>query len=162
METSLGSITLELDEEKAPITTKNFFDYVDAKYYDGTIFHRVIENFMIQGGGYDSQFKKKPTRAPIINEAHNGLKNEHGTIAMARTSEVNSATSQFFINVVTNDFLNHRNQQPDGYGYAVFGKVVQGVEVIDKIKDVPTGAKGPFNKDCPLDEVIIQTIRRLA
>jgi peptidyl-prolyl cis-trans isomerase B (cyclophilin B) len=155
METTAGAITFQLDGEKAPVSVGNFLEYTDAKHYDGTVFHRVIDGFMIQGGGYDTSLEKKPTRPPIANEAGNGLKNERGTVAMARTSDVGSATAQFFINVVDNDFLNHRDETPEGYGYAVFAQVVEGMEVVDKIKQVPTGRKGSFSKDCPLEDVVI-------
>jgi peptidyl-prolyl cis-trans isomerase B (cyclophilin B) len=160
LHTTLGDITIELDEEKAPVSTKNFLEYVDAKHYDGTLFHRVINGFMIQGGGYDTECKKKPTRPPISNEADNGLKNERGSVAMARTSDVSSATSQFFINVVDNPFLDHREKTPEGYGYAVVGKVVEGMDIVDKIKEVPTGPKGSFTKDCPLTDVLIISAER--
>src|SRR3972149_11416321 len=136
METSLGNIKIELDQAKAPITVKNFLSYVDEKFYDGTIFHRVIGNFMIQGGGFTAEMQQKPVKAPIKNEAGNGLKNMTGTIAMARTNIVDSATAQFFINVVDNDFLNHQNTTSQGFGYAVFGKVIEGMDVVDKIKAV--------------------------
>jgi peptidyl-prolyl cis-trans isomerase A (cyclophilin A) len=158
--TSMGDLTLELDDQKAPISTKNFLDYVDAKFYDGTIFHRVIADFMIQGGGYDTSLNQKQTRAAIKNEAGNGLSNLRGTVAMARTSVVDSATSQFFINVVDNLFLNHKDETAANFGYAVFGKVVQGMDVVDAIKAVPTGAKGIFTSDCPLTDVVIQSAAR--
>jgi len=161
LETSMGNITLELDEEKAPVSTKNFLAYVDADHYSGTLFHRVIKGFMIQGGGYDKELKKKPTQAPIANEAQNGLKNVRGSVAMARTSDVESATSQFFINVVDNAFLDHRDTSEAGYGYAVFGSVAEGMEVVDEIKEVPTGSKGAFAKDCPLTDVEILAAKRL-
>jgi cyclophilin family peptidyl-prolyl cis-trans isomerase len=159
LETTMGVIVFELDEEKAPISCRNFLEYVDAKHYDGTLFHRVIDGFMIQGGGYDKELKKKPTRPPIENEAQNGLKNERGTVAMARTSDIKSATSQFFINVVDNPFLNHKNDSE--YGYAVFGRVAEGMDVVDKIKAVPTGPKGQFTKDCPTDDVVIVSVARV-
>jgi cyclophilin family peptidyl-prolyl cis-trans isomerase len=163
METSMGSIEIELFEDKAPESVKNFLGYVDAKYYDGTIFHRVIDNFMIQGGGFTEQLAKKDTRAPVKNEAHNGLENKRGTVAMARTAVVDSATSQFFVNVVDNDFLNHRGKSPREYGYAVFGRVIRGMDVVDKIKKVRTGACGAqFSKDCPQTPVVIKSIRRKA
>lgn len=155
--TSLGEITLELDDEKAPVSVKNMLDYVQAKHYDGTIFHRVIDGFMIQGGGYDAQLRKRPTRAAIVNEAANGLKNLSGTVAMARTSEVDSATSQFFINVADNAFLDHKGKTPEKYGYAVVGRVSAGMDVVDKIKSVPTGSRGPFSQDCPKKDVVIET-----
>jgi len=153
--TTLGDIVLELDDEKAPISTQNMIEYVEADHYVGTMFHRVIDGFMIQGGGYDDELKKKPTRPPIKNEATNGLKNVRGNVAMARTLEIESATSQFFINVVDNTFLDHRGDSPEDYGYAVFGRVVEGMDVVDSIKGVKTGAKGPFSKDCPLEDVAI-------
>ena len=150
IETKLGSIFVEIDAKRAPITAKNFLRYVDAKHYDGTIFHRVIENFMIQGGGMTTDMKEKQTRAPIGLESRNGLTNQRGTIAMARTADPNSATAQFFINVKDNDFLNQA-QSRDGNGYAVFGKVVQGMDVVDKIRATPTGAG-----DVPLQQVVIK------
>lgn len=163
METSMGDVEIELFEDKAPESVKNFLGYVDAKYYDGTIFHRVIDNFMVQGGGFTQQLKKKDTRDPVKNEAHNGLENKRGTVAMARTAVVDSATSQFFVNVVDNDFLNHRGKSPREYGYAVFGRVIRGMDVIDKIKKVRTGACGSqFSKDCPQTPVVIKSLRRKA
>jgi peptidyl-prolyl cis-trans isomerase B (cyclophilin B) len=161
IKTSMGDIKAELDAEKAPLTVKNFLQYVDDHYYDGTIFHRVIAGFMIQGGGFDAQFNKKPTRAPIKNEAANGLKNVRGTLAMARTSEVNSGTSQFFINTVDNSFLDHTAPTPQEFGYCVFGKVVEGLDVMDRIRNVKTGGKGPFPTDVPLETVTILSITRL-
>jgi cyclophilin family peptidyl-prolyl cis-trans isomerase len=161
IKTTLGEITVELDEEKAPISVQNFLQYVDAGHYAGTVFHRVIDGFMVQGGGYDLEFNKKPTQPPIENEAHNGLTNDRGTLAMARTSEVNSATAQFFVNVADNVFLNHKAKTPEGYGYAVFGRVVEGMDVVDKIKGLATGAKGPFAKDCPLEDVVIESATRV-
>jgi cyclophilin family peptidyl-prolyl cis-trans isomerase len=154
----MGNITLELDEARAPISVQNFLEYVEDKHYDGTVFHRVINGFMIQGGGYDASGTKRPVRPAIQNEADNGLKNERGTVAMARTSEVNSATAQFFINVVDNAFLDHQDTTPQGYGYTVFGKVVDGMDVVDEIKVVPTGAKGSFAKDCPETDVTINSV----
>ena len=156
LQTTLGDITLELAADKAPKTVANFLQYVDEGFYDGTIFHRVISNFVIQGGGYTPDFVKKPTRAPIPNEANNGLSNLRGSIAMARTSDPHSATAQFFINVVDNTFLDHRSQTLRGWGYTVFGKVVEGMEVVDKIRRVPTGRGGPFAKDVPRGPVIIK------
>lgn len=152
--TSMGAITLELNKEKAPLSTENFVKYVESGHYNGTIFHRVIGNFMIQGGGFDKSMNQKPTNPPIKNEATNGLKNDNYTVAMARTGVVDSATAQFFINVSNNDFLNHAG--PSNYGYAVFGKVVEGMDVVDKIKAVKTGAKGPFPTDVPQEMVVIE------
>jgi len=157
MKTSLGDIKLELYPQKAPKTVANFLAYVQDSFYNGTIFHRVIGNFMIQGGGFTPDMKQKGTKPPIVNEAGNGLKNLRGTIAMARTSEVNSATSQFFINVVDNPFLDHKDETPRGFGYAVFGKVIEGMDVVDKIKAVKTGTKG-YYKDVPVEPVIIQSM----
>ena len=154
IETSLGTITLELDDEKAPVTVKNFIDYAKAGHYDGTIFHRVIDGFMIQGGGFDRSMNQKPTNAPIKNEAANGLKNNRGTIAMARTMIVDSATSQFFINLVDNDFLNFRAPNPQGYGYCVFGKVIEGMDVADAIVSVPTTSRG-MHRDVPQENIVI-------
>src|SRR5262249_28045138 len=140
--TSMGDIKVELDEQKAPVTVKNFLAYVNDKFYDGTVFHRVIPGFMIQGGGMDKDMKEKATKPAIKNEAGNGLKNSVGTIAMARTNVVDSATAQFFINVKDNTFLNHRDETQPGFGYAVFGKVVDGMDVVHKIESVPTGNSG--------------------
>jgi peptidyl-prolyl cis-trans isomerase A (cyclophilin A) len=156
IETSLGAIEVELFSGKAPLSVKNFLQYTKDKFYDNTVFHRVIPGFMVQGGGMDASLKKKPTRDPIKNEAKNGLKNERGTLAMARTSEVNSATSQFFINLKDNKFLDHGSR---GYGYAVFAKVVRGMNVVDKIAQVKTGAKGAFRSDCPQETLYIKSIR---
>lgn len=153
--TSLGVITLELDAEKAPETVKNFIAYVEAGHYDGTIFHRVIKDFMIQGGGMLPDMSQKSTQAPVKNEAANGLKNVRGSIAMARTSDPHSATAQFFINTVDNDFLNFRNESVQGWGYCVFGKVVEGMEVVDQIRAVKTGKSG-FHSDVPLEAVVIE------
>lgn len=158
MQTSAGDIVLELDRAKAPISVDNFIGYVDSGHYKGTVFHRVIDKFMIQGGGYTERFEKKSTRLPIQNEADNGLKNKRGTIAMARTGEPHSATAQFFINVNDNDFLDYRNSTPRGWGYAVFGKVTAGMDVVDKIKTMPTGAAGPFRKDYPKTPVFIENV----
>jgi cyclophilin family peptidyl-prolyl cis-trans isomerase len=155
--TSMGDIKIELNAEKAPETVKNFLGYVNDKFYDGTIFHRVIPNFMIQGGGFDKDMSQKPTKAPIKNEAGNGLKNDTGTIAMARTNVVDSATAQFFINVKDNDFLNHRDDSPAGFGYAVFGKVVDGLDVVRKIEHVATANKG-MNQNVPVEAVIIKSV----
>ena len=159
--TSMGDITVQLDAEKAPVTVSNFLAYVDAKFYDGTIFHRVIPNFMIQGGGFDEALVQKKTNAPIINEATNGLKNVRGTIAMARTMIVDSATAQFFINSVDNAFLDHRNNSQPAFGYAVFGKVTAGLDVVDKISGVKTGRGANGMGDVPVQPVIIQFIRRV-
>jgi cyclophilin family peptidyl-prolyl cis-trans isomerase len=153
METSMGNITIELDAEKAPKSTANFVQYVNDKHYDGLVFHRVIKGFMIQGGGYDASYAQRKTRAPIENEAKNGLKNDRGTIAMARTSDPHSASSQFFINHGNNAFLDYPGQ--DGWGYAVFGKVVDGMDVVDKIAEAPTGAIRPFGRDVPVEQVVI-------
>lgn len=152
--TNMGAMTLELDNEKAPISTANFIKYVESGHYAGTIFHRVIGNFMIQGGGFDAKLNQKPVNAPIKNEAPNGLKNDMYTVAMARTNVVDSGTAQFFINVGNNDFLNHAG--PANYGYAVFGKVVEGTDVVDKIKAVKTGGRGMFPTDVPQEDVVIQ------
>lgn len=155
LHTSHGEITIDLNNEKAPITTKNFIEYVNSGHFDNTIFHRVINNFMIQGGGFEPGMNQKETRATIENEAANGLKNDAYTVAMARTSDVNSATAQFFINVADNGFLNHTKPTAEGFGYCVFGKVVEGTDVVDKIKEVKTGNKGG-HQDVPLEDVIIQ------
>jgi cyclophilin family peptidyl-prolyl cis-trans isomerase len=160
METSMGNVKIELDEAKAPISVKNFLSYVDDKFYDGTIFHRVISNFMIQGGGFTADMQQKPTKAQIKNEAGNGLRNKRGTLAMARTNVVDSATSQFFVNVVDNDFLDYRDNSPQGFGYAVFGKVIEGMEVVDKIKGVKTGSQMGF-QDVPAEAVVIKSIKRV-
>jgi peptidyl-prolyl cis-trans isomerase B (cyclophilin B) len=160
LDTSKGKIVLALYPQKAPETVKNFLGYVDAKFYDGTIFHRVIPKFMIQGGGFTADMRRKPTRQPIINEADNGLKNDRGTIAMARTSDPHSATAQFFINSVNNDFLNYRSKTSQGWGYAVFGRVIQGMKVLDAISKVRTGARGPY-RDVPLETIVILKARRL-
>jgi peptidyl-prolyl cis-trans isomerase B (cyclophilin B) len=151
LETSKGRIVIELDPGKAPQTVKNFLDYVKAGHYDNTIFHRVIPGFMIQGGGFDSGMRQKPTRSPIRNEADNGLLNSRGTLAMARTSDPDSASAQFFINVVDNTFLNFKSKTPQGWGYAVFGKVIEGMDVADAIAGVKTKAQ-----DVPVEPVIIQ------
>jgi len=150
-----GVITLELDQDKAPKTVENFLDYVNKGHYDNTVFHRVIPGFMVQGGGFEPGMSQKPTGAEIQNEANNGLKNDNYTVAMARTSAPHSATAQFFINVADNGFLNHTAPSAQGWGYAVFGKVVAGKEVVDKIKAVKTGRKG-FHDDVPLDDVVIE------
>lgn len=155
-----GVVTLELDAQHAPISTENFLDYVNNKHYDGTIFHRVIDGFMIQGGGFTPGMKQKDTLAPIENEAHNGLKNDCYTIAMARTQDPHSATAQFFINVSDNSFLNHTAPTLQGWGYAVFGKVVAGTEVVDQIRAVATGRKG-FHDDVPVNDVVIEKAVRV-
>ena len=157
IETSMGTITVELDDAKAPITVKNFIDYAQAGHYDGTIFHRVIDGFMIQGGGFTKDMNQKETRAPIKNEAANGLKNARGTLAMARTMVVDSATSQFFINLVDNEFLDYRGPDPRMFGYAVFGKVTDGMEVVDRIAKVKTGFAGP-HQNVPEEPVIIRKV----
>jgi cyclophilin family peptidyl-prolyl cis-trans isomerase len=154
LQTSMGDITLELDAEKAPQTVENFLSYVREGFYDGTLFHRVIDGFMIQGGGLTADMKSKKTRSPIKNEADNGLKNEVGTIAMARTQVVDSATSQFFINTADNEFLNHQGKTPAGYGYAVFGRVTVGMETVQAIAKVPTGSAG-MHQDVPRQPVTI-------
>lgn len=154
LETSMGDIVLELDEDKAPKTVANFLEYVAAGHYDGTIFHRVIDGFMIQGGGMTTDMKEKSTQAPIDNEADNGLKNIAYSVAMARTSDPHSATAQFFINVKNNDFLNHTDKNPQGWGYAVFGKVAKGHGVVNKIKTVTTGRNG-IHDDVPKEPVVI-------
>lgn len=153
--TNFGDITLELDAEKAPITVKNFLDYVEKGFYDGMIFHRVINGFMIQGGGFDADMRQKSTDAPIKNEANNGLSNDKYTIAMARTSIPDSATAQFFINVADNDFLNHTSPTPSGWGYCVFGKVASGTDVVDKIKAVKTSSRAG-HQDVPVEPVVIE------
>ena len=161
LDTSAGKITIELYPDAAPKTVENFLAYVKAKQYDGTQFHRVIKGFMIQAGGYDGDFREKPTRPPVPNEAEQamkaGLTNVPGTVAMARTSEPNSAKAQFFINVADNKFLNFREPTMQGYGYTVFGKVVQGMDVVNKIAAAPTGPGGPFPKDVPAEHVLIKT-----
>ncbi|MFZ2446638.1 MAG: peptidylprolyl isomerase [Syntrophobacteraceae bacterium] len=159
MKTSEGAIRIELWADKAPGTVKNFLEYVDEGFFDGTIFHRVIDNFMIQGGGFTPDMQQKPTHAQIKNEASADLKNAVGTLAMARTNVVDSATAQFFINVKDNEFLNHRDKSPAGYGYAVFGKVIEGMDVVDKIKKVPTTRVGMF-QDVPAKPVVIESVKR--
>jgi cyclophilin family peptidyl-prolyl cis-trans isomerase len=156
LETSLGTIQLELDADKAPASVANFVQYAKDGHYDGLVFHRVIKGFMIQGGGYDESFSQRKTRAPIQNEAANGLKNRRGTVAMARTGQPHSATSQFFINHADNGFLDHPGQ--DGWGYAVFGKVTAGMDVVDKIADTPTGSAPPFGRDVPTQAVVIKKV----
>ena len=155
--TTVGQMTLELDADNAPKTVENFLAYATSGFYDGTIFHRVINNFMIQGGGFTTDMEQKPTQAPVDNEANNGLKNERGTIAMARTQDPHSATAQFFINVQDNDFLNHTGENMQGWGYTVFGKVTQGEAVLDKIRSVQTGSQGG-HQDVPTDPIIIESI----
>ena len=154
IETSMGDIFLELDEEKAPKSVENFLSYVNDGHYDGTIFHRVIDGFMIQGGGFTEDMTQKPTKSPIVNEADNTLKNDAYTVAMARTPDPNSATNQFFINVKNNDFLNHTAKTAQGWGYAVFGKVAKGHGIINKMKGVATGNKGP-HADVPVETITI-------
>jgi len=158
IETSLGEIDLALDAAKAPLSVSNFVAYATSGHYDGTVFHRVIDGFMIQGGGFTSKMEQKPTRAPIKNEAANGLKNLRGTVAMARTMVVDSATSQFFINHRDNAFLDHRSPDPRGFGYAVFGHVTKGMDVVDRIARVKTGAVGYF-QDVPVEPVVITRVR---
>jgi len=160
MSTSMGDIKIKLYAKEAPETVKNFLAYVNDQFYDGTIFHRVIPGFMIQGGGFTATMQQKPTKPPIKNEAGNGLRNDSGTIAMARTSVPDSATSQFFINVKDNDFLN-RDKAQDGVGYAVFGRVIEGMDVVRKIEQVPTGRSGMYT-DVPLEPVVIQSVRVIA
>jgi len=155
LHTNFGAITLDLDAAKAPETVKNFIAYVESGHYGNTIFHRVIDGFMIQGGGFEPGMKQKTTRAPVKNEAGNGLKNDRYTIAMARTNDPHSATAQFFINLKDNDFLNHAAPTPQGWGYCVFGKVVEGQDVVDKIKAVKTGRSG-MHQDVPAQDVIIE------
>ncbi|MFT6286133.1 MAG: peptidyl-prolyl cis-trans isomerase B (cyclophilin B) [Alcanivorax sp.] len=155
--TTFGELKLELDAEKAPKTVENFLKYAGEGYYDGTIFHRVIDNFMIQGGGFDTDMSEKQSGESIENEADNGLKNDFGTVAMARTMEPHSATAQFFINVKDNDFLNHSGKNMQGWGYTVFGKIIDGAEVLDKIRAVPTTSRGG-HQDVPKDPVIIESV----
>lgn len=155
LHTNFGVIAIELDADKAPESAKNFTSYVEAGHYNNTVFHRVINGFMIQGGGFEPGMKQKDTQAPIQNEANNGLKNDKYTVAMARTQDPHSATAQFFINVADNDFLNHRSQDVQGWGYCVFGKVVEGQDVVDQIKGVKTGRSG-FHQDVPVEDVIIE------
>jgi len=155
LQTNYGDITIELDFDKAPKTAANFQQYVTDGHYDDTLFHRVIDGFMVQGGGFDTDFNQKPTREPIENEADNGLKNRKGTLAMARTQDPHSATAQFFINIADNDFLDHSGKNLQGWGYCVFGKVVDGMDVVDKIRAVPTTRRG-MHADVPADDVVIQ------
>jgi peptidyl-prolyl cis-trans isomerase B (cyclophilin B) len=161
METSAGTLHIELDEANAPLSTANFLAYAKAGHYDGTVFHRVIKGFMVQGGGFDVDMKQKPSMAPIKNEANNGVKNKHYTLAMARTSDPHSATAQFFINATDNSFLDFKAENAQGWGYAVFGKVVAGTEVVDAIERVRTGRKG-MHDDVPLEDVVIQTVTEVA
>ena len=156
IKTNHGELSLELDAEKAPITVANFLEYVQSGFFNNTIFHRVIDGFMVQGGGFEPGMNQKPTRGTIKNEADNGLKNDIYTVAMARTSDPNSATAQFFINASNNDFLNYTSPTPQGWGYCVFGKVVEGQDVIDKIRKVRTGSKGG-HQDVPLEDVVIES-----
>jgi peptidyl-prolyl cis-trans isomerase B (cyclophilin B) len=157
MQTSHGVIEIELETDKAPETCANFLQYVKDGFYDGTIFHRVIDGFMIQGGGLEPGMKEKQSRSPINNEANNGLKNERGTLAMARTQDPHSATAQFFINIADNKFLNHSSPTTDGWGYCVFGRVVKGMDIIDAIKGVATTTKG-YHQDVPVDDVVIEKV----
>ena len=161
IETSQGDIIVELDRQRAPLTVANFLRYVGENAYANTIFHRVISGFMIQGGGYSTDYSKQPVHEPVKNEADNGLKNDRGTIAMARTPEPDSATRQFFINVVDNDFLNHNSPTMTGWGYAVFGRVIRGMDVVDRISKLPTGKGGPFPGDVPAEMVIIRHITEI-
>ena len=154
LETNYGPIKLKLHEDKAPKTVKNFIEYVEDGFFDNTVFHRVINNFMIQGGGFTPEMKQKECKAPVENEANNGLENKTGTIAMARTQDPHSATAQFFINVNDNDFLNFKHESVQGWGYCVFGEVVEGMDVVNKIKDVQTGNQG-YHQDVPVESVII-------
>jgi len=158
MQTNLGTIVIELNAEKAPKTVDNFLRYVNEGFFNGTIFHRVIKNFMIQGGGFTKDYKRKPTHNPLENEANNGLTNVRGTIAMARTGDPHSATAQFFINVKNNTFLDYRGATRRGWGYAVFGQVIDGMDVVDKIRETKTGRGGPFGQDVPQTPVIIEKV----
>ncbi|GAB1266209.1 peptidylprolyl isomerase [Aurantivibrio infirmus] len=157
LHTTMGDIVLELDHENAPKTAANFKQYAEEGFYEGTIFHRVIDNFMVQGGGMDENMAEKETRDSIENEADNGLKNNVGTVAMARTMEPHSASAQFFINLKDNDFLNHSDKSTQGWGYCVFGKVVDGMDTVEKIRSVPTGTKG-FHQDVPVDFIVIEKV----
>ena len=159
--TSMGTIKMELYPDKAPKTVANFLKYVKSGHYTGTIFHRVIDGFMVQGGGFDAKFTKKPTTEEVENEAFNGLKNLTGTVAMARTPNPHSASAQFFVNVADNAFLDHKDKTMRGWGYCVFGKVIEGMEVVNKIKALPTGSKGPFPKDVPTTDVLINDAKVL-
>ncbi|WP_369310303.1 peptidylprolyl isomerase B [Providencia rettgeri] len=155
--TNHGDIVIKTFDDKAPVTVENFLTYCREGFYNNTIFHRVINGFMIQGGGFEPGMEQKNTKAPIKNEANNGVKNTRGTLAMARTNDPHSATAQFFINVVDNDFLNFRSERPDGWGYCVFAEVVEGMDVVDKIKGVPTGRSG-FHQDVPREDVVIEKV----
>lgn len=159
--TNLGTIDLLLEDEKAPKSVANFLQYVDDGFYEGTIFHRVIQGFMLQGGGFTADFKQKPTRSPVVNEANNGLSNERGTVAMARTNDPHSATAQFFINQVNNPYLDHRGETVRGWGYTVFAKVTAGMEVVDAMAEVATGPGGPFRSDVPAETVTILKVERI-
>ncbi len=160
LETSSGKIILKLYSDRAPETVKNFIAYIDSEFYNDTVFHRVIPNFMIQGGGFTAAMTPKPTQTPIKNEADNGLKNDRGTIAMARTADPDSATAQFFINSVNNEFLNHKSKDSRGWGYAVFGKVIEGMDVVDAIAGVKTGTHGAY-RDVPIEAVVISKAQRI-
>jgi len=162
MKTNVGTIKIELNDEKAPVSVDNFLQYVDTGFYDGIIFHRIIRNFMIQGGGFDKHESRRDTLEPIKNEAGNGLKNDKGTIAMARTGVIDSATSQFFINLVDNNALNHRDTSARGFGYAVFGRVIDGMDVVEKIGRTKTIAKSVLFRDYPEPQVIIESVRRVS
>lgn len=162
LETNHGVVVVELYPDKAPKTVANFLAYVQSGFYDGTIFHRVVPGFVVQGGGFDTSFRQKPTKAPVENEASNKLSNLRGTVAMARTADVHSATSQFFINLKDNTFLDHRDTTPRGYGYCVFGRVVEGMEVVDAIATIPTGPGGPFPAEVPQKPVVILKAEVLA
>jgi len=162
IKTNLGSIVVELYPEKAPKTVENFLQYVKRGFYKGSIFHRVIPGFMIQGGGFGTDMQQRPTREPVAIESNNGLKNETGTIAMARTQNPNSATAQFFINVADNVFLNYTEPSVRGYGYTVFGKVIEGMDVVNRIAAVPTGSAGPFPTDVPKETIVIEEVRLIA
>ena len=157
--TTMGDFTIELEPDKAPQTVANFIEYVRAGHYDGLIFHRVIKAFMVQGGGFDKNYTKMPTRQPIENEADNGLPNERGTIAMARTGDPHSATNQFFINVKYNGFLNHQSKSPKGWGYTAFGRVIDGMNIVGRISRMETGPGGPFPSDVPVKQVIIEKVK---
>lgn len=161
LQTSMGEIALELDSERAPRTVENFLGYVDNGFYNGTLFHRVIEGFMIQGGGYDTSYTRKPTSAPIRNEADNGLRNTRYTISMARTSDPHSATAQFFINTVDNRNLDYTSSTVRGWGYAVFGRVIDGFDTVDRISETVTGRNGPFSRDAPKQAILIENASRL-